>query len=269
MSFVDTHCHASLSWYEPIERLIAQMDANDVEAAVLIQIQGEFDNSYQRECVRRFPDRLASVVLVDHTHANAVAVLEREAGAGAIGIRLRSDDRSPGDDPLLIWRAAERLGLVVSCACSAPVVASPAFADLVAALPNLTIVLEHLAGQRGTAGGRSSESTDEAQLTATLALARFPNVYVKVPGLGEFCRRAIPVTAPFPFVRPIPALLPRFVDAFGASRLMWGSDSPPVSTREGYGLSLSLPMAEIADRTAAEQELIFGGVARSVFAIGS
>ena len=33
------------------------------------------------------------------------------------------------------------------------------------------------------------------------ALSRFPNVYIKVHGLGEFCQRAMPVTEPFPFER--------------------------------------------------------------------
>lgn len=64
-------------------------------------------------------------------------------------------------------------------------------------------------------------------------LARFPNVYIKVHGLGEFCKRRLPVTEPFPFETPIPPLLNMAYEAFGASRMMWGSDYPPVSAREG------------------------------------
>ena len=86
MGFVDGHCHASLQWYEPIETLLYEMDRNDVEQAVLIQINGQYDNSYQQECVRRYPGRLASVVLVDHTQPDAQATLTRLAEAGARGV---------------------------------------------------------------------------------------------------------------------------------------------------------------------------------------
>ena len=66
-----------------------------------------------------------------------------------------------------------------------------------------------------------------------LGLARFPHVFIKVPGLGEFCRRSMPVTEPFPFVLPVPPLLDLAFGAFGPGRMMWGSDYPPVSGREG------------------------------------
>jgi len=43
-------------------------------------------------------------VLVDHTRPDALAQLARLAEQGAAGVRFRADVRSPGDDPLAIWR---------------------------------------------------------------------------------------------------------------------------------------------------------------------
>src|SRR5215469_3625471 len=103
---VDSHCHASLVWYAPIESLLHEMDRNGVDRAILIQIIGEYDNTYQTECVRQHPDRLASVVHINGNEAAAPSVLERLATEGAVGIRLGADIRSPGDDPLAVWRAA-------------------------------------------------------------------------------------------------------------------------------------------------------------------
>ncbi len=40
MGFVDSHCHASVHWYEPIETLLHEMDRNEVDQAVLFQIMG-------------------------------------------------------------------------------------------------------------------------------------------------------------------------------------------------------------------------------------
>ena len=79
MLVVDSHCHVSSSWYEPVETLIHQMDANGVDHAVLVQIQGQTDNSYQFACLRRHPGRFASVVAVDTQGSNAVRDLERLA----------------------------------------------------------------------------------------------------------------------------------------------------------------------------------------------
>jgi predicted TIM-barrel fold metal-dependent hydrolase len=144
MVIVDAHCHVSESWYEPVEVLLAQMERNGVGHAVLIQMQGQFNNGYQTECLRRYPGRFASVVLVDPAAPDAPETLERFVEDGASGLRLNATTRSPGDDPFLIWREAGRHGLAVSCAGAASDFAAPDFAALVEALPGLTIVLEHL-----------------------------------------------------------------------------------------------------------------------------
>ena len=65
MPIVDSHCHVSRTWYEPVEVLLFQMERNGVDHAALIQMQGQFDNRYQQECVKRYPGKFASVVVVD------------------------------------------------------------------------------------------------------------------------------------------------------------------------------------------------------------
>jgi L-fuconolactonase len=266
MGFVDSHCHASLQWYEPIETLLHEMDRNDVDQAVLIQINGQYDNSYQQECVRRYPERLVSVVLVDFRQPDAPATLERLAEAGASGVRLPPAARSPGDDPLAIWRTAARLRLPVSCGGSNADFAADAFAELLGALPDLPVVIEHLASV-----GRpdpDNEAARRAQRERAFALARFPNACIKVPGLGEFVGRAMPVpTGEFPFVQPIPDYLEQVYTVFGPSRMMWGSDFPPVATREGYRNALRLCIGQLADKSAPDRALIFGDTARAVFRI--
>jgi L-fuconolactonase len=235
-----------------VESLLFEMDRNGVERAILIQIAGEYDNRYQRACAHDHADRLASVVHLDATIGTAPAALEREASEGAVGVRLGAGVRSPGGDPLAIWRTAERLGLAVSCYRSGT---DPALVEEIAgALPGLRIVLEHFTGRA------------EDQHRARLAdLARFPNVFVKVTGLGEFAQRARPVRHPFPFDEPIPTNLEQTHRVFGAHRMMWGSDYPPVANREGYANALALCRAQLTGKTSAEQDLIFGGTARNVF----
>jgi len=253
MRIVDTHCHVSLCWYEPVESLLYQMDRNGVDKAVLIQLQGQFDNEYQFECVRRFPGRFASVVLVDADQPDAAARLDGLAQRGARGVRLTPD--SPGE----MFRKAAELGLVVSCVGTPEGFAAPVFAEVLETLPDLPVIIEHLGGITAWA-----DASTVACHEAVFSLARYSNAHMKIHGLGEFCRRSMPVASPFPFDRGGLPLLERACEAF-RGRVMWGSDFPPVSFREGYASALKLTMAELASRPEAERAQIFGGLASTLF----
>lgn len=260
MPIVDSHVHVASSWYEPIETLLYEMDRNGVEKAVLIQMRGQADNRYQAECVRRYPGRFASVGIVDARAPDWERALERLAEEGASGVRFHLPLRPAGEDPLAIWRAAARLKLPVSCGGNSELFAAPELAAAIAAVPELPIVVEHLGGEN-----HPVDEGQEAFRPTVFALARFRNLHIKIHGLGEFCRRAMPPTEPFPFERPIPPTLEQAYRAFGADRMMWGSDFPPVAVREGYRNALRLTMERLADLPEGERDRTFGGTAEAVF----
>ena len=141
MVVVDTHCHASPYWFEPVEILLDQMTRNGVDKAVLIQILGWYDNSYPIECMRRFPGRFSVAVVVDTGRPDAPDRLQEWVNQGAEGIRLRPTDRSPGSDPLAIWRKAEALGVPVSCIGTVNQFASPDFEDVIKEMSGLNIII--------------------------------------------------------------------------------------------------------------------------------
>jgi len=263
MAVVDGHVHVSDCWYEPAETLLYHMDQNGIDHAVLVQMRGQTDNSYLFQCVRRYPGRFAPVVIVDTDSPTACDELKRLAEQGASGVRLRPFHRSPGEDPLAIWRTAAQLGLTVDCGGSAKLFGSEEFAHLVESLPDMTIVLEHL----GANARPDANDEERAARLRALELARFPNVYLKIGGLSEFCQRAMPPRGPFPFQEPIPPLLERAIEAFGARRMMWGSNFPLVLGNEGYRASLRFPLQRFESRSQEERDLIFGGVALSLFPV--
>ena len=261
-TFVDSQCHVSTVWYEPVESLLQQMARAGVAQAVLIQMLGQFDNGYQQDCVERYPGRFVSVVLVDPSDPGATKSLRQLAAQGSCGVRLKPTARSPGSDPLAVWRCAEELGLAVSCVGNTAAFLAGEFSQLLQDLPNLTVVLEHL-------GGTSQPDADasmRAQRLRVLELARFPNVYLKVPGLGELAvRKSPPPSEGCPFELESAAVLQEAIKAFGSRRLMWGSDFPPVCSREGYGNALAWCRSALADLPPADLEEIFAGTARRVF----
>jgi L-fuconolactonase len=190
---------------------------------------------------------------VDTGRADAPEELERWAGEGAAGVRLR-----PGD-PLTVWRKADELALPVSVFGTADEFASPAFDDLLERFPSLPVIVEHLGRIGRVAGDR------DAAFRKILALARHQNAYIKVHGLGEICPRPIPFPKPMRFPE-IPPFMELAYEAFGPSRMMWGSDFPPVAGREGYRNALRWTMEHIPFRSDAEKEAVFGGTALSLFA---
>ena len=260
MTVVDSHCHAGQNWFEPVELLLQQMNANAVDRAVLIQHRGTYDNGYLFECARRFPGRFTVVVIVDESQPDAPAALERWADEGAVGVRLGPTARSPGDDPLAIWKQAAELGLAVSSLGTLEEFASDDFSDLIAQLPGLPIVVEHLAG-----GSSSLQGIEPPYATfkQALALARYPNTYIKVGGLGEISARP-PVLLPDFRFEHTPPLIELAYDAFGPRRMMWGSDYPPVSGREGYRNALRGVM-EYPPLSDQDRKWLMGETALSVF----
>ena len=247
-----------------MEALLFQMDRVGVEQALLVQMLGQYDNTYQQECARRYRGRLASVVAVDAASAGACDELRALAHEGAAGVRLRPMARSPGEDPLAIWRTAQELGLAVSCVGNPAGFCDPAFAALVSELPSLTIALEHLGG---TSAPDADESSRAARIAVFETLAPFPNICLKLPGLGELSprRSGWGTDDALPFDVAMPATLVEALRRFGPGRLMWGSDFPPVSAREGYGLALAACLGATAGLDDAGRKQIFGGTARRLF----
>jgi len=261
MRIIDTHCHAGLNWFEPIETLLYEMDRNLVNEAVLIQHGGTYDNDYLFRCAGRFPGRFKVVVLIDPQERDQRGTLAKLADRGAAGVRLYPDASLSGGGPPGLWKAAGELGLVVSCMGNADQFASEGFKDLVYACPDTTVVLEHLAG----AG--HAEAPYEAYRTA-LELAERPNTFIKVPGLGEITSRPPRLGTELHF-DDVPPLFEMARDAFGPQRMMWGSDFPPSAGREGYRNVLNGVREHPAFADGDDLEWVLGRTAAAVWGFDS
>ncbi|MFC2001974.1 amidohydrolase family protein [Chloroflexota bacterium] len=259
MLIVDTHVHTSLYWYEPIEVLLVQMEKNKVDKAVLVQMSGQTDNRYIIECTRRFPVRFSPVVIVDTQSIDSAEVLKQWVKDGAEGVRLTPTTRSPGNDPLLIWRTCADLGLPVTCLGNEEEFASDEFRKIITEFPNLPVIIEHLGH------ARPDELPPYDDYRKVLALAEYPNTYIKVGGLGEICDRPLPFRQPMPFAK-VPPFIQMAYEAFGPNRMMWGSDYPPSSRREGYRNTLHFLSEHLGNFCSEEdRQWIFGKTALSLF----
>jgi len=65
LEIVDAHAHVGQLWFEPVEILLTEMERGGVHKSLLVQYRGNTDNRHLMECVRRYSDRFAGVVLID------------------------------------------------------------------------------------------------------------------------------------------------------------------------------------------------------------
>ena len=226
---IDTHCHAGLSWFEPVENLIFQMENNSVNKAVLIQHKGS-TNHYLYECLNRFPDRF-SIVPALNWNKNLENQLKEFKDNGASGIRIYLDYpeifKLKGDD---LFKSCAEKKLVVSLASNLKTFASVNFSKLIERNSKTNFIIEHLSG----ANNFSKDRNSKVYFNKVLKMSIYNNLYMKIPGLGEIYERPMILNYNYPFHNVDSNLIKKVLDSFGSKFLMWGSDFPPVSNREGY-----------------------------------
>ena len=256
---IDTHCHAGINWFEPIENLIFQMDKNSVDKAVLIQHKGS-TNNYLYECLNRFSNKF-SIVPAVNWNENLENQLKEFKNNGASGIRVYLDFpeifNKKGDD--LFKNCAEKK-LVISLASNLKTFASSAFSELVKRNSKTTFILEHLAGVNNF----SQDKNFNNFLDKVLKLSQNNNLYIKIPGLGEIYERPKILDLNNPFYGVDLKLIKKVFQSFSSKYLMWGSDFPPVSNREGYKNALS-GIYNISFFNEKDKEDIFFNVPEKLF----
>lgn len=252
---------ADLSAPMTVERLLAEMDANLVDRAVLVQrgsVYG-YDSSYVCDSAARFPERLAAVCSIDGSRTDSADLVRHwVCDRGAAGIRLMELVRGEGTrwlgsaEPREAWAAAAELDVPV-CVHFFPWNRGEGLARLasiLADIPGLTVVIDHFGAIRSDAG-----PPDHGVDALLEQVARFEGVNVKfttIP-LGKLDEAGIDAG---PVVR-------RVMDLFGSERMMWGSD---IAQSPGtYGYMTELARKAVRGLAASDQERILGGTARRIY----
>ena len=118
--------------------------------------------------------------------------------------------------------------------------------------PDTPVVIDHLA-RVGMAGPVS-----ENDVRALCALARYPRVKVKVSAFYALGDKKPPHLDLVPFIK-------RVYEAFGAKRLMWGSDCPFQVQSETYADSISLVRDRLDFLSAVDKEWLLRLTAEETF----
>ena len=221
---VDAYCHCGLRKYRPIADIRSVAARFGVSHIVLVQHLGEYDNSYIEDIVADEPERIAGVLMIDVEDPAASDQLDQWTRRNVFrGARFVAGTLATHPD---LWNQAAALGL------NLVVFDQPTLAPHVDRLtrfagehPDTSLVLSHL----------GIPDCDEAphfrSQERILSLARHANVFVQISGMHMFGD---------PPYTPLVPLIEQLVEAFGANRLLYGSNYPVMKDETVYGQELEL-----------------------------
>jgi predicted TIM-barrel fold metal-dependent hydrolase len=240
-----------------LDGLVAAMDEAGVDKAAVVQASTCYghDNTYLADAIAQYPQRLTGVGSVDLLQADAPERIRHWAGRGISGLRLFTGgstaafDSTSLDDPRVFgsWQLCGELKMSICIQTDPSGLAQ--VAGLARRFPRVRIVLDHLGRPDVTDGppyGRAS---------SLFALARCDNIFLKLSPriFGEVKRGKASASSFFP----------RLVEAFGSSRLAWGSNFP--ATAGKLRDNLAGAREALACLRAEDQAWIFARTAQQLY----
>lgn len=245
--------------------LLQQMNANGIDGALIVQpINHKFDHSYVIHAMKSHPDRFKGMLLHDPSldEEKAVSRLEELALQGFVGVRFNpylwpkiagessTDAWSPMSQGagMAVYKRCADLKMPVGVMCFQGLeLHYDDILELIKKSPETVLILDHFG---------FTSIKNEKVFEKLLSLAKYPNVHVKISALFR-----LDDASPFDQVKE-KRFLP-LLEAFGAERLMYGSDFPFVLEQpERYGIVKTVA-GWMPDEK--QRQLVLGGTAERVF----
>jgi L-fuconolactonase len=235
------------------ETLIDLMKANGVSRTVIIQvIHYRYDNRFLASVLKRYPRLFQGVARVDPLDPAAPDRLSQLTEEGFHGVRLSPSGDASGDwfhGPLMppLWKRCR--DLKVPMTVLAPIGRMPDVGLLLEKLPDLTVVIDHMA---------DCPVDRPAELEKLIALERYPQVFVKISHTWSLSKQ------PYPWL-DAQEHVKRLYHAFGPQRLMWATDWPIIEDRSTYDKALTVVRDEMKFFNADDLRWVLSGTVERVW----
>jgi predicted TIM-barrel fold metal-dependent hydrolase len=211
--------HRQIPTYS-MDDALKEMAEAGVDAAVIHppSTLGEKVNELAVDAVRRYADKFCILGHFDLQSPDREAIVKNwRQRPGMLGFRFtfnQPHQQSWWTDGSLywFWAACEREQLPVGLLAGGHMAA---FAKIAERHPGLKLHIDHM-GRHGGAGGAKDDAAF-ADLGEMLAVAKYPNVALKLSGAPSYS------SEPYPY-RNIHQYIRQMFDAFGPQRCFWGTD---------------------------------------------
>jgi predicted TIM-barrel fold metal-dependent hydrolase len=199
-----------------IERVVPMIDAAGVDRVVIVPptLEGERVD-YGQEAARRYPGRFATmghIALDDPGEARRLATWKQQPAVLGVRLNVANQQANWLTDGTAdwFWPQAAKAGIPVMFLTTGQL---PLFGPIAERNPQLILIIDHM--------GVSSDALKNNMMPATIAeaaaLAKYPNVSVKLSSVPLFSSQPYPFRDMTPHIR-------RLYDAYGPRRCYWGSD---------------------------------------------
>eukprot|EP00316_Scyphosphaera_apsteinii_P001578 CAMPEP_0119299326 /NCGR_PEP_ID=MMETSP1333-20130426/1403_1 /TAXON_ID=418940 /ORGANISM="Scyphosphaera apsteinii, Strain RCC1455" /LENGTH=311 /DNA_ID=CAMNT_0007300707 /DNA_START=116 /DNA_END=1051 /DNA_ORIENTATION=- len=263
------------------ESLLKAARSAGVTGALIVQpANHKFDHSYVSAALRAQPHFFRGCCLANPTLpvAEATRELEKLKAEGYVAVRFNPYLFPDGmDSPVgrALYAKAGELNMPVGVMAFGGLPAQlPAIEALLTHSPSTMLIIDHMGFFRQPATGGllgTDAANDEIAWKGLLTLASRPQVYVKISALFR-------TSAELPPHRDLQGRVEELLAAFGARRLMWGSDFPfvtiggntPSSAATSYEQAVQIPSFwNIPSLDQATMDELMGGTAARLFGFSS
>ncbi|HJN11481.1 MAG: amidohydrolase family protein [Pirellulaceae bacterium] len=239
------------------EELLATMATEKVDRCVLIahtKFYG-FDNRYMTDSVKAYPGKFRVVGMVDDAKPHPDMEMKRLLRLGVTGFRIvpgrRGDQWLSNSGMQAMWRCSAETRQAICCLINPANL--PEVDRNCKRYPDTPVVIDHFA--RIGIDGRFGD----VELRNLCRLARHKHTSVKISAYYALGKKKPPHLELLPVIK-------RLYESFGASRLMWASDSPYQLVGENnYSASIALVRDLIDFVTPEERAWLLGGTADKVY----
>ena len=223
-----------------VERLIANMDFAQVNAAVVVQeyIDGNQDE-YLLKCKEKYPERIKVCSLYEDLDYYRLEGFDGIKICGGRLTKVKLEELSP------LFHQAEEKGMFVAIDLADGDAQVTAMTQLIKECPDLRIAIGHFG--MVTVDGWQKQ----------IELACNPNVYVESGGITWLFNSEY-----YPYPSAVNAIL-EARDICGIDKLMWGSDYPRTMTAITYRMSQDFIIK--SDKMTAEEKEKFLGLNAAKF----
>lgn len=213
----------------PLAAYLQHLKEEGINRAVIVQPEpyGD-DHSLVLDCLKREPERLMGTSLFYPRDPKApgklAELVKKEPRIISTRFHAHRGKESYLDtfaDPGVraLWKQAVDLGLIIELHIG-PDYAKQA-GEAMKAFPGCKVLIDHLAEPHLGTG---------VEFANVLDLAKFPNVFMKLSGLGHFADDSPLFESALPFTN-------RVIKEFGPDRMVWGSGTPRIVDAHMKGYS--------------------------------
>jgi predicted TIM-barrel fold metal-dependent hydrolase len=243
--------HRQIPTYS-MDDALKEMAEAGVDAAVIHppSTLGEKVNELAVEAVRRHPDKFCILGHFDLQSPDRENIVKNwRQRPGMVGFRFtfnQPHQQSWWTDGSLdwFWKACEREKLPVGLLAGGHMAA---FAKIAERHPGLKLHIDHMGRHGG--GGAQKDDAAFADLGEMLAVAKYPNVALKLSGAPSYS------TEPYPY-RNIHKYIRQMFDAFGPQRCFWGTDITRMPC--SYRQCVTMFTEELPWLQGRDKELVMG-----------